>query len=225
MTRALRGGFFLCAGAVLLHASCAAQRLKEDEIDVIATVTDDSQDFSLLRTYSLPTQLAELCNPIPPPGSGGESAGGEGGATSRGCFSPDHGRDEAVLAALEGELDGLGYERVPPSGDPDVVILAGIVAQPYLFVREEGVEWCDASPAFPGCWPVDYHHDEVLAGGTVVIDMALTSESLDEGFLRVPWTAVLANLLTTGLPSQQETRAAVEQAFIQSPALAEVGGQ
>lgn len=204
--------------------ACGPQPLQSEEVDVVATRLGEGADFGELVTFSLPTDVIDLCDEltdIPPGGIGG--AGGLGGGSSLDdydtCVAPDHSLDGVILDTVARELEALGYQQVDSDADPDIAVLIGLVAQGELRVWE-GVPWCYAHALFPGCWEPTYAYPYRLPFGTLLMDFGLPEASGDE--LASAWTAVLAGV---GRPDADEDRltTAIETAFAQSPYLADGG--
>ncbi len=219
---------------VLLEVGCAPQVVTVEETDVIATVIDPERDFGELRTYAVAGRVVELCHEasfIPASGPGGagnaeteerqEGMGGAQSSDSGDCLDVDHGHDDAILTALDGQMNELGYERVDATEQtPDVILVAGIVAQDALYLWRNFL-WCGAHFLYQGCWAPTYEHPFRLTEGTVMVDMIVTAESAG-GELTSAWTGVLSGLLSRS-PDSEEIGSAMAQAFEQSPRLAEGG--
>lgn len=230
-TESLVKAFESCLGALAvgwgLLASfaapgCAPQPFAPEEIDVIATRPGQGTDFGNLLTFSMPTDVIDLCEELTdiPPGG----LGGAGGAPDLEdfdtCDPPDHSLDAVVLDGIRAELEALGYQEVDSDQDPDIAVMIGLVAQGDLRVWET-VPWCYAHDLFPGCWEPSYAYQYRLPFGTLLMDFVLPSESEDE--LVSAFTMVLAGVAIPEADEQRMTDA-IATAFDQAPYLAD-GGQ
>jgi hypothetical protein len=199
-------------------AGCSEQTLSPGRADAIATVTDETADFSSLRTFSLPNELSEIClSEELPAGQAGSSMGGAGTTE---CLEVEHSRDLVILQEIRQQMEDRGYvlAAADSPAPPDVALLVGILAQSYLKQWEQGTRWCDASVWLPGCWETDYEYPHTLSFGTVLVDLAILEES-KKPQVRVGWSAILSNLVAGEVPREDAVRKAVEQAFAQSPQL------
>lgn len=232
MKKALIGS--LIAGALLAYA-CGAEPLYREERDVIVTVQAEGSDFSGYETYYLPDSIVELC--LQPQGGTptSEAIGGAAGGTAIdpvNCIKVDHGSDAALLDLIEERFDDLGYARVTDPESADVAILVGLVSRVSWNL---GLPFCYPNYYYGGCVDPVVPDDFVFPAQTLLIQM-IDVEASSHPELAPVWTVALnqnqlidSELGTSmgGGPSGTRQRImlnALEQAFEQSPYLAE-GGQ
>lgn len=220
------------AGAVVSGWSlggCADRGLSVAEADVVLTIEDEGRNYSDYATFFLPDVIADLC----PSEDDDAQQRGDGGVGGRGgvidpddCNAADHRLDDALLDALREQMLALGYREQDSPEDADLAFFLGVLA------RDDWVAVSSPGYCYPygyyywGCWYPSYAHTYDLETNAYLIDLADTAET-ERGRVGSVWTAILQGL---DEPSSEKTgaqrvRDGVEQAFEQSPYLAEGGGR
>ncbi len=217
---------FLLLAAPLSLVGCSRKYLSVAEADIVVTFKGEQTDHSSLKTYLLPDQIVDLCETEgidPGIGSGLGGAGGRSGGEN--CVEADHTFDEEVLSALRRNLDDLGYREItdPEVETPDAVFLIGVVARNNWYMASGG--YCyPYYYYYYGCWYPSYTYAYNLPTSAYLIDMADTAKS-NPGNLVSAWTAVIQGLqeVSSEKSGPERVREAIDQAFEQSPYLAEGG--
>lgn len=199
-------------GLVVGLASCyPGDPTTTSQLDVIATVHDDSVDFSAIQTFAIPDSIIHLElgeNPI----------------------DLDRSLDDAILTRVKENLEALGYVEEPDPGNnaPDVVVLVAAAASEtttYYLTYPWWSYW-GWYPYWPCCgpgWGIGYPPfggSVTYEQGTLFIDMidARNPNTSEEEVLSI-WVAAARGLLGSSASNQNRVLSAIDQAFDQSPYL------
>jgi len=202
------------AGSILFMAGCYPREdLTVSELDLVVTIPDQSVDFSLFQTFSLPDSVIRI---------GDED-------NEEGPF------DQLMLNLVRSNLESLGYvEETNPLVNPaDVVVFVELlIVDNYVIsggypIWDYWGWWGGWYPGWgygPG-WGGGYPYVPVVSSyttGTIIIDMIdPNNPNMSEEEIPIVWSAFL-NGLVQGSASTTETRITntINQAFDQSPYLA-----
>lgn len=216
---------------LVVPAACSYEALTTAETDVVVTVRAEGRSFEGFKTYALPDQVSDLCDELEedaadgPLGLGGEGGRSFGDLDLDDCIEVSHRHDDLVLETVAEQMDALGYRRIedPEAETPDVVILAGWVAQDNYFMGST-VGWCDPYYYYYGCWYPTYSYVYNLPTSALVLDMVVVDES-SEGELASAWFFAAQGLYeqSAELSAEERITRAIEQGFAQSPYLGEGG--
>lgn len=226
----VRAGWVALLGLVG-PAACSFEELTTAETDVVVTVPGEGRSFEEFKTYALPDQVTDLCDAVDedsadgPLGFGGEGGRAFGDLDLSDCKEVSHRHDDLVLDTIAEQMDALGYRRIedPDAETPDVVILAGWVAQENYFMGTT-VGWCDPYYYYYGCWYPSYSYVYTLPTSALVLDMIVVDES-SEGELASAWFFAAQGLYeqSSELSTEERITRAIETGFAQSPYLGEGG--
>lgn len=210
--------------------SCSREYLTTAETDVTVTIGGkDGEDYSGYKTYILPDSVIDLCEAAQGDDSGvGDAAGGAGGRPSidpDNCEETNHDLDDVILSALRENMDALGYQEIddPTDEEPDLAFFVGTIARDNWYLAT-APGYCYPYYYYYGCWYPSYSYAYNLPTQAILIDLADTAKS-EGGKLHSVWTAILQGLdqKSSEQTGTQRINNAVDQAFKQSPYLAEGG--
>jgi hypothetical protein len=196
-------------GAVCLSSACRPGHYDfYDQTDVILTVPEPGRSFDGITTYGLWSEVIDLSNEAQDP------------------IEIDHERvDPALLAAVERNMDALGWTQVadPTTDDPDVVAVIGVVAQENWYLYSY-YYWYDYWYwYYPGYYPPVYAVS--YPSGSAIVSLVKPDEAVidDEGDANAPviWVAGVWGQLSNSAPDNlRRVEEGIDQAFDQSPYLA-----
>jgi len=195
------------AAAVAVISGCTGARFESAaEADTIVTVEDSGHDYTDARTYAMPQEVFDLGDFVEEP------------------IPPNHDHDELILTTVADQLAAAGYTRVDlETGDPDVVVTLGAVAQRNWYVYGYWPCW-----GYPGYW---CYYPPVAV--PVAVDSGTLVMSMIDGDVTVPppdgvtlpavqpvWLGALNGLLEQSIPNTaRRIELGIAQAFEQSPYL------
>lgn len=229
----------LTFAALAVHA-CGADPLYIDETDAVVTLRAEGSTFSSYRTYYLPGSIIDLCLQPPSGTPTSEAIGGAAGgpAIDAGtCFETDHSSDEAILDALEENMDALGYERVDDADSADLALLVGLVSKTSWVLSRA---YCYPNAYFGGCVSGSGNPEIIIPGAgadsfsSVIVQMIDVAQSTEDDLVSL-WTVAIhqRNRITEELgtslgggPSSVKQRIlsnGIDQAFAQSKYLSGEG--
>ncbi len=207
---------------VWLLVGCGAQPPGRGETDLVLTIADPTQDFSLKRTFFAIEQVVELCEQ-------------PNGATSRPsdpssqvCANLSHERDAALLAATKSGLVELGYQEVKARDEADLVLALGLVARKFW---DLGQTYCFDEDPLKGCVSRLTTQNIQIPAGSLIIQL-FDQVNSNEDVWKLSWVAAVDQRFAAGTAlglgggSAEEDGdeawvAGIQKAFGQSPELAE----
>lgn len=219
----------------MLAYACGADPLYYEETDAVVTIRG-KEDFSQYRTYYLPETIVDLCLQ---PSSGSPTSSAIGGAAGGPSIDPgncdptDRAADEAILEALERNMDALGYERVAEEdrAEADLALLVGFVSRLTWSLDRP---YCYPESYYGGCVSQSDNPPWSVRPNTLILQLVDVESSTDTDLVSV-WSAAIARAQEVtaelgqslgGGPSETKERiweAGIEQAFSQSTYLNEGG--
>lgn len=218
----------LCSFSLI---SCSREYLTTAETDVTVTIGGKDGDvYSGYKTYLLPDSVVDLCEAAQDGDDAdiGEVIGGAGGGPSIDpdeCQETNHDLDDVILSALRKNMDALGYREIddPTQEEPDLAFFAGTIAHDNWYLATSP-GYCYPSYYYYNCWYPSYSYAYNLPTQAILIDLADTAKS-ENGDLHSVWTVILQGLdqVSSEQTGTQRINNAVNQAFKQSPYLAEGG--
>ena len=196
-TRPLATALVVAAG--LYAAGCHPTGVETvTDLDTVATAHDSSFNFATPTTYS----LADRVRVIGAPDAGPPQ-------------DIDPALEQTILNTIDNEMGALGYQKVNPGQQPDLLMTAGVLT--VTNVTYYYGYWCGYWAYYYPCYP--YYPPVVGVStyviGTLVIDMATPSSAPVQ--LNGVWTAIVRGV-QSGSASQDQVRVVngISQAFIQS---------
>jgi len=192
--------FFAIVGTLVFgfaFSSCYPDYgLNIEDYDAVATYYDAATDFGAYKKYF----LIDTVRHVLPPGTVDD-------------FTRVH--DNVILAAVEGNLEALGYVRTTQVDSGDIAVQTAVTRQDYLRFYSWG--WY-------GRWFWPIYYPPVIAynysTGTITIDMADGNASRSSGDVKSVWFSVLQGVAGASQGNEERRiRAGINQAFTQSPYL------
>lgn len=201
-------GLWIIVGAVIF--SCQPEPDTKKLIDemVVSTNYDPDADFSEYLTYSIPTDTIGFIS----------NTSSDTIITAKESDYP-----RLVLDALNQNLTDRGYSRTNKNQNPDLAINVLVVNDFNVF---QNVVYPDFY-GYPGYYYPGYYgygswyyypfvSTYAYNTGVLVIEMIDLKNRTPDNKVRVIWDAYMGDVYST-LDLQQQTKSAINQAFIQSP--------
>ena len=212
----LLGVFVLSAGFADFLVSCAPyDDISVNDSDVVATVVDQSVDFSKKLTYARPPDVRVIKDPQQP----------EGDPPDPNDLDPDVAAQ--ILSSIDYNMQALGFTPAPPPpgntnpelnpDQADVNVLPFVAKTTWVGSGCYPYYWDYWYGGYPGwCYPAYY----TFTTGSIIIAM-VESNPPPNTKPNVQWAAGITGVLDGSTKSQILTRVknTINQAFSQSPYL------
>ncbi len=191
----------------LTLAGCSTARFDDvSEADAVVTFEDREYDYSTSRTYGMAQQVFDLSDLVEEP------------------IPPNHTHDDLILSSMADQMAMAGYTRVDlTTGNPDVVVMLGTVAQRNWTYYTWGGCW-----GYPGYWcyyppvtvPVAYDVGTLVMTIIDPDEMITPPPGIVDPGVPVVWSGALNGLLESSVPNTaRRIDLGISQAFVQSPFL------
>jgi len=196
----------LCAALFGLF-SCAAEPLQLAETDSIITLESTEAEYGQFKSYFLESEIVDLCVQPGEGASAGAGGAGTAGASSLdpvNCDEPNHGNDEAIIDALQRNMQERGYVLLSESekDNADLVLLPAYIARTNWRVNEV---YCYPDQYYSGCvQPLG--NDAFILPYQALLVQLIDVQASNEETLKSAWTmglhqAVKISSLSAGTPS------------------------
>ena len=172
-----------------------------DEYGIAYTNYDSKFDFSLRKTYSLPSEIVKI----------------DGDPNTNDKIKDVYAFP--ILQTIDDNMQANGWTKVDINANPDVQILPAAWSTTTIVGGYWGNYWCWYYPYYcGGGWYYPYTYYGSYTTGTLLIQMIDPTTSTADDSRKVAWTAALNGLL--GYTSDvSRIQNGVNQAFKQSPYL------
>jgi hypothetical protein len=191
-------GIFAIAAALTLLACYPGDPISATDLDLITTFRNPDADFSTQQMYAMPDTLLYLSK------DGVESG------------SLDPAADQAVLAAIDRNMQEAGYQKVADPANADVLVVPLGTTTKWTGGSCYPWYWDWWYTPYPGwCYPVVYNYTTA----TLLITMVDASKTGNSGSVEAMWIAGLNGILASGVNTTARIDQNINQAFEQSPYL------
>jgi hypothetical protein len=184
----------------LLFISCyPGDSVSVTDTDTVTTFRQQEADFSTKLTYAMPDSVIFV--------------DGDGNPVSG-----DHEFDTVILAAIDRNMSAAGYNKVNEPAQADVHVLPFSTTTQWVGGGCYPSWWCGWWYCYPGwCYPVTYTYST----GTILMAMLDPADSGGSTEANALWLGGINGLLSSGVDSRARIDRDIDQAFKQSPYLAD----
>jgi len=188
-------GFLILCLSLVVFSCYPGDPISTSDSDTVTTVKEKNASFASKQSYARPDSVQFI---------DGENAS-----------DGDHQYDDEILAAIDRNMQAMGYNKVDDPDQADVHVLPMATTTEWQGTGCYPSWWCGWWSCYPGwCYPYQF----TFTTGTIIVTIMDPNETNVEQ--TALWIAGLNGILGSGNAEARIDRA-MDQAFEQSPYLKE----